>query len=213
MDWSEFLSDVRNDLRDTGVSPRWSDDLLYLYAKDGIRTYSLWFPKRTDRAAIARQGESYPLPADYIETIYVECPKDTYLEERRVRPGTRLNSSSIVTSYFIQGGSVYLNSPTDEGILLTYHAAHPVPATKDDSEFLFTLPVTDTELIRTFVKARAYGQMRNRQAALDRFKPTGKRDDNPLEPEVEDLMQSFYDGIAERIPGGVVVLYRMGRMR
>ena len=63
------------------------------------------------------------------------------------------------------------------------------------------------------MKARAYGQMRNRQAALDRFKPTGKRDDNPLEPEVEDLMQAFYDGIAERIPGGIVVLYRMGRMR
>ena len=213
MNWSEFLSDVRNDLRDTGATPRWSDDLLYLYTKDGVRTYSLWFPKRADRVSIARSGECYPLPADYIETIFVECPADTYLEERRVRPGTRLHSSTVPTSYFIQGGSVYLNSPTDGDILLTYHAAHPIPAAKDDSEFVFTIPDTDIELIRTFVKAKAYGQMRNRQAALDRFKPTGKRDDNPLEPEVEDLMQAFYDGIAERLPGGLVVLYRMGRMR
>ena len=213
MNWSEFLSDVRNDLRDTGATPRWSDDLLYLYTKDGIRTYSLWFPKRVDRVAVARQGESYPLPADYIETIYVECPADTYLEERRVRPGTRIHSSSIISSYFIQGGSVYLNSPTDEGILLTYHASHPVPSAATDSAFLLTVPDTDVELIRIFVKARCYGQMRNRQSALDRFKPTGKRDDNPLEPEVEDLMAEFYRGIAERIPGGVVILYRMGRMK
>ncbi len=56
MNWGEFLSDVRNDLRDTAVSPRWSDDLLYLYAKDGIRGYSLWFPKRVDRVVIARQS-------------------------------------------------------------------------------------------------------------------------------------------------------------
>ena len=213
MNWGAFLSDVRSDLQDTGANPRWSDDLLYLYAKDGIRSYSLWFPKRADRVRISRQGECYPLPADYIETIYVECPAETYLEERRVRPGTRLNSSSTVTSYFIQGGSVYLNSPTGEDILLTYHAAHPVPAGKDDLPFEITVPDTDIELLRLFVKAKAYGQMRDRQAALDRFKPTGKRDDNPLEPEVEDLMGAYYRGIAERIPGGVIVLYRMGRMK
>jgi hypothetical protein len=60
-----------------------------------------------------------------------------------------------------------------------------------------------------YVKAKVYEQMRSRQASLDRFKlGNGARDDNPLTPEVDDLMKVYHEKIAERIPGGNIELYR-----
>jgi hypothetical protein len=46
--WAQFLAELRVELNDvpaTGGAPRYSDDLLYLYARDGIRDYSQFFPK------------------------------------------------------------------------------------------------------------------------------------------------------------------------
>jgi hypothetical protein len=210
--WAELLSDARNDLMDTGATPRWSNEVLYLYTKDGIRDYSLWFPKRIDRLEVFPSGDAYPLPVNYIQDIHVECPKDKYLERREVRPGSRRPTRTSVTSYYLQGGSLYLNSPLpDTPIYLTYFATHPVPASKDDDDFVLTVPDADIELLRLFLRAKTYGQMRGKQAALDRFKPAGKRDDNPLEPETDDLWAMYYRRIAERISGGVINLYRLGR--
>ena len=53
MTWSELLADIRADLQDTGTTPRWSDKTLYVYAKDAMRDYSIWFPQRDDALEIA----------------------------------------------------------------------------------------------------------------------------------------------------------------
>ncbi len=50
----------------------------------------------------------------------------------------------------------------------------------------------DEELIRLYVKAKATEQIRTQQSSLDRFKPgNGGRDDNPMNPEVRDLMHGL----------------------
>jgi hypothetical protein len=75
-----------------------------------------------------------------------------------------------------------------------------------------TVPDADLELIRLYVKAKVYAQMRSRQASLDRFKVgSGVRDDNPLHPEVEDVWADYNKAIITRQTGGVILLYRLRR--
>ena len=76
--------------------------------------------------------------------------------------------------------------------------------------FVFEVPDADLELIRLYVKAKVYEQMRSKQAALDRFKlGSGSREDNPIAPEVEDLMKIYHEKIMERIPGGDIELFQV----
>jgi hypothetical protein len=212
--WADLLKDLRTDLQDEAANPRWSDRLLYLYAKDGIRDYSVWFPKRVDNLALTVKNGAFPLPADYIEDIHVECPAGFFLSSMQVRPNThRLpGTSKFANYYYIQGGNLYLGSPTSDDLALTYLASHAVPASETDATFELTIPDADLELVRLYVKAKVYSQMRSRQASLDRFKVgSGKRDDNPLAPEVDDVWADYNKAIISRTNGGVILLYRLRR--
>ncbi len=211
--WGTLLADIRADLQDTNTAnPRWPDDTLYVFAKDAIRDYSVWFPRRLDRVVLTPVDGIYPLPLDLIEDIQVECPLDTLLERRLDRPGVKYRKNSLF--YTIQGGNLYLKgSPLGDTLYLTYLASHPVPASKDDTVFVVTIPDADIELVRLYVKAKVIEQMRQRQAGLDRFKPVGDRQDNPLTPEATHLWGEYYGKIAQRIPGGVISLYRAGRLK
>lgn len=211
--WAELLADIRVDVKDTGDTPKFSDALIYVYVKDAIRDYSIWFPQRLDHVALVLASSKCALPSNYIQEIYVECPAGTYLEKRPERPGVRFPTQFRNYYYYIQGGSLYLSSPTDETVYLTYLASHDVPASVDDNSCVLTIPDADIELIRLYAKAQMYGQLRAKQAELDRFKPKGTRDDNPVTPEVGDLMAVYHAKIAERVRGGNILLYRKGRVR
>jgi hypothetical protein len=213
--WANLLADIRTDLKDTNATPRWSDATLFLYVKDAIRTYSLYFPLRMDQAVLVAANGAYPLPADFISDVAVECPENVFLERRLSRPGRRYPTQYRPLFYWIAGSRLYINgSPNGDDVLLTYNARHPLPANSEDAAFELTLPELDEELIRIYVKAKANEQVRGQQSNLDRFKPgTGDRTDNPLAPEVADLMQDFYAKIAERTTGGTINLYRPGRSR
>ena len=67
--WAELLNDLRFDLRDTATSKRWGDELLYLYAKDAIRDYSIYFPMRVHRTALTVTDSYAPLPSDVIDVV------------------------------------------------------------------------------------------------------------------------------------------------
>lgn len=203
--WRSLLADIRADLQDTSEMPRWATPLLLTYTKDAIRDYSLWFPLRVDRVELVPIVGRYPLPGNYIEDIQVECPLDVLLEKRRDRPGSRYSFNSMY--YSVQGGNLYI-AGCPPHVYLTYFATHPVPASEQDIDFQLTVPDSDVELIRLYVKAKIQALVRGRQANLDRFKATGTRDDNPLVAETENLMDEYYRKVAERIPGGVVALYR-----
>lgn len=207
MKWSEFLDEMRVDIQDTGPTPRVTDKALWMYAKDAVRDYSSWFPLRIDREGIPVSNGAFPLPLRFIEEIHVEAPLDTHLRRHTPQPGSKYNAPSSAECYAIQGRGLYVPGPTPGTVYLTYHATHPVPTSESDAEFEFTVPDGDIELIRLYVKARAFGMMRTRQATLDRFKPVGARDDNPLQPETENFMSEYHRGIAQRIRGGVITLY------
>lgn len=214
MTWQELLADIRADLQDTSeTNPRWSDETLYRYTRAAVRDYSVWFPMRLDKQALVLTDGAYPLPADFIEDIHIECPEGSFLEKRQERPGVQYGAGSSVLYYYISGGKVYLNASTANDVLLTYHACHGLPTSETNLEFVFDIPIVDTELIVLYVMGKAYEQMRSRQSALDRFSlGGGDRTDNPVRVEVADFMAAYHEKIAERISGGVINLYRPGRM-
>jgi hypothetical protein len=216
--WQQLLADIREDLKDTAAQKRWSDAALFVWAKDAVRDYSLYFPLYQARVELAASEGSYPLPPDYLGGEVVECPAYRFLERISGRPGNSYIylSTGLPTAYFIIGGRLYLHGVPQPGdtLLISYDAVHPVPATADDSAFQMTVPMLDEELLRLYVKAKATEQYRTSQAALDRFKlGSGDRQDNPMAPEVGDLMQEYHRKIAERFAGGVIQLYRPGRPR
>jgi len=207
--WADFLSELRADLQDTSSVKRWSDQTLYLYTKDAIRDYSTWFPKRVDQYAMTLVNGACALPLNFIGAIHVEAPQGTFLQPRREIPGSKLRTGKY---YFIEGGNLYLGDPALADPLLTYLASREVPASETDDTFVMEVSDADLELIRLYAKGKAYEQLRSKQASLDRFKlGSGGRDDNPVAPEVEDLMAVYHGKIAERIPGGNIELYRTGR--
>jgi hypothetical protein len=221
MNWGQMKSTLRNDLKDTGTTPRWSDEELYTFFLDAVRDYSLWFPYVPDRSQLSGTGTGpYTLPSDFVSVLFVEVPEHRFLEERAPRPGVRYPSQSGKPFYwYLLGGGLYLDvTPLDtDEVLLTYNAMHGTPADVNDESFTLTVPNVDLELPRLYVQAKVYGQMRQRQSALDRFKTRvgagNTREDNPLGPEVESIMDEYYMKIAERIPGRTVRLSRPGRMR
>ncbi len=212
-DWATFLADIRIDLKDAGTTQRFSNDALYLWAKDAIRDYSMHFPKRVDRLALTASGGAFALPADFYQDVEVEYPLNTFLERRLQRPGQSYSEGSTPVSYYISGGKLYLDSTPPTGcIYLTYDAVHASPASPDDNTFNLTIPIADEELIRLYVKAKASEQLRTQQANLDRFKlGNGDRQDNPLLPEVNTLMVEYRTKLAERYPGKAIKFWKPKR--
>lgn len=214
--WGDLKAEIRVDLKDPNAS-KWSDASLYVWVKDAIRDYSTYFPLRKDRVELTVSPTSdvtYPLPADYVDMIYVESPEDTYLEQREPRPGARYASTPQPYNYVIDGGSLILSGPPQDGdqVLLTYHSVHALPTAVDEDADVLTVPDSDVELLRLYVYAKAHNQLRGNQARLDRFKETGRRDDNPIEEEVVFPMMDYHRKLSERFRGGVVRLYRPGRV-
>jgi hypothetical protein len=212
---------LREDLQDTGTTPRWSDTKLFTFWLDAVRDYSMWFPYVPDRVSPTGTGAGpYTLPTDFVSVIFVEVPSGRFLEERSPRPGVRYpNQSGRPFYWYLQGGSLYLDTAPLEAdeIWLTYDAVHVTPDDVNDDTSILSIPDRDLELPRLYVQAKVYGQMRSKQSSLDRFKTKvsagNTREDNPLGPEVNMLMDEYYTKISERIPGGVIRLSRPGRMR
>ncbi len=208
--WATFLASVRAELSDvSATTPKWSDDLLYLWAVDAIRDYSQYFPQTLDKVELTLTGTSYPIPANYLRAVFVEAPESRFLNTRKNRPGRRYYENvGSPTHYYIDGTALRINGTVNE-LLLTYHAIHGIPSTVGDDTFELTVPDRDMELIRLYVRAKAHEQMRAMQSAQDRYKlGSGTRDDNPLLPEVEKLMEVYDKKIAERHEGGAIMLQR-----
>lgn len=215
--WLALRTDIRTDLEDTGTTKKWTDEVLYVYTKDAVRDYSMFFPLKCIREVLVLNTPktAFVVPSDYMGGAIVECPLDRFLEERFATSGNTYNSVRPATTFAIVGGLLYINGdPLTSSVYLSYDARHPVPANAADDAYAMTIPTDDEELIRIYVKAKIYGQTRTLASSLDRFKlGTGARDDNPLRPEVSNLMDEYHAKINERFTGGVIKLYRPGRYR
>lgn len=216
MTWATFLAELRTELADpTSVNPRYTDDLLYIYARDGIRDYSQFFPRTVhQQKLVSMEGNvrGYVLPEDVLGIEDVQCPLDTHLQLRQERPGSQVSVTKRLLFYYIIGENLFLNyDPRSEGdgVYLSYYALHPVPTGKADATFSITVPNADLELIKLFVMGKVQIKVRNDQSRLDRFKITsGPRDDNPMLVESVDFMERYHEGITRRMRGGRVQLYR-----
>jgi hypothetical protein len=214
--WSSIFSDLRTDLSDTTVKPRWSNDLLLLFAKDAVRIYSINLPRLVYRQEISAQSGSFSLPAGTISIVSVETTEGVYLSRFEPKPGRKVRAPGVANAYFADGSKIYLNVAPSDGdkLLLTYRAYYSTPTSttppQQGQEPDSGIPPEDEELIRLYVKAKISEQMRLGQSSLDRFKPAGSRDDNPLLPEHNELMAEFHTRIAQRL-GGVIQLNRRGR--
>jgi hypothetical protein len=214
--WASFLAELRIELDDTGATPRWTDNILYTFTRDGIWDYSQYFPMRVDHAellSVVGNDKKFTLPASFLDDILVECPSGNYLEVRRERPGVKLSTSNSPLFYFVDAGCLYLDaSPSGAAVLLSYYGAHGIPAAATDTTFALTIPTSDLEVLKLYVQARVNVVIRNRQSLLDRFDPgTGSRTDNPVRPETTDFFHRYNEAIAVRLRPQAIRLYRPRR--
>ena len=214
--WAAFLAEIRIELDDTSASPRWTDAFLYIVTRDGIRDYSLYFPRRFDHVLLTAEigdAQKFALPATYIDDILVECPSGNYLDVRRERPGVRLTASNSPLFYFTDAGYLYLDvTPGGSAVLLSYYGAHGTPTSATDTTFAFTIPASDMEVLKLYVQAQVNTTIRNRQSLLDRFKAgSGSREDNPVREETIDFFARYNEAIAKRLRPAAVRLYRPRR--
>lgn len=214
--WAELRAAIREDIEDTASSPRYSDGLLYTYLKDAIRDYSTWFPLRMDAVTLSGSGSGpYTVPSDLVDILFIECPANRFLENRKAAPGARYPKTTGRPFFFyVDGASIYLDgSPlAGEIVLITYEAIHDLPTSESDGTFDITVPERDEELLRLYVKAKVFERIRTKAARLDRFRDDD-RDDNPITPEVDNIKELYWAMIAERYQGGTIMLHRQGRTR
>lgn len=218
MKWDEFVSAIRTDMNDNNAaSPKYGNALLYGYFRSAIYDVSMYFPRRFDHVALAvdpADPKKFALPPDFIEEIVVECPEDTFLSERRARPGVKRTPAHHPLFYEVSGNHLYLDAePGGSEVLLTYNGVHGLPASPEDVTFVLTNPDRDIELLSLYVKALINQRERTKQASLDRFKlGSGDRQDNPIAPEVTDYFAEYREKIADR-SGGTVFLQRTRKYR
>lgn len=213
--WGELLANLRADLKDPqSEKPKWTNETLWVFTMDAIRDYSMDLPKDVYRYQLTASNGCWTVPANFLNEKTIELEAGYYLEKAVERPGARIRSSYTATTYRIIGGKIYTEpSPTDGATcLLTYYAIHDGPADPSDTEAVISVPVHDEELIRLYAKAKAIEQFRTSQSNLDKFKPSGERDDNPLYKEHEFLMSEYRRKLADR-SGGIVLLYKVGRIK
>ena len=218
MNWGQFLTELRSELKDDGTTQKFSDDLLYVFLRDGIWALSEWLPRDIGRVTLTAEEtdpKKFALPTDFIEEYLVECPLDNALTFRYVRPGVRRATSVRPLFYWTNAGFLFLDAdPGENTVLISYYGVHGIPPDASDTNFDLTVPMRDIELLKLYILGRVFQRERSRQAMLDRFKlGTGDRQDNPIEPEVVDYMEQFQEKLAERIGGKAVFLTRERRRK
>jgi hypothetical protein len=218
MNWGAFLDELRIELNDAGATPKFSDDLLYTFFRDGAWALSEWLPRdfgRVELVAEETDAKKFALPADFIEEYIVESPLDNALTFKFMRPGVRRASSARPLFYWTNAGYLFLDAdPGDNAVLISYYGVHGIPANAADLEFELTIPYRDVELLKLYILGRTFQRERSRQAMLDRFKlGSSDRQDNPVTPEVNEFLKQFNEKLNDRTGGKAVFLSRTRRRK
>src|SRR5512136_1870795 len=94
--WTSFLAELRLELGDTSGTPRYSNELLREFTRDGILDYSQFFPRYVlEEKLVVADGQTrqFCLPLEVMGVDDVQCPLDTHLQPRSERPGLRVSIS------------------------------------------------------------------------------------------------------------------------
>lgn len=206
--WATLRQNIRLQLDDTGDTPKWTDAELLLYVKRAVQAYSQYFPMDATATPTGSDGDytvedtwdidrvSHTTDADYEE----------FLEELDRLPGQAMH-------YYLEGWwredttlSVY--PTTLEDVKIYYTSCHTLP-TQDSS--VLTVPIDDEGLLEVFVLRKCHDRYVGKTGLLDRWKESGKRDDNPILMSVINWQRQWEHGIAQRLSRRRLRMYKKGR--
>lgn len=231
MNWSTLRDDfIRVELKDTGGSEKWSDAELLAWAQMGMRDISKQMPITKQLALTPTSGtRSYVLTmTDRTGPILlVEHPDGIFLEKMNYKPGTSTwypHAPAYLLKGYMEVGdgwwemrvgdddTLFLTQDpdTEYDITVHYSAQRNIPTLDASAIDLWD---NDLEILEAFVCWRAYLRVGGQDASLSRWsEKSGKRDDNPLNPQARAWKQRYEDLLADREPLPFIRLYRRGRM-
>ena len=203
---SELRDKARNFVKDTGdgvsVPQKVTDAELNDYAVYAIADYSTHFPRSLVQTNATPISLPITPPTDMIpgeDAVQMVEISSKFWTEVTLAEGSALPSSGDY--WYWRGGSIYLSSTPDVPVYVHYAGLHDLPAQDAD---VITVPAADLELIVVYMAAKFHQKMGTIAAKLDRFKESGKRNDNPLVTMHDLLMQDYMDKVADRMPRGTI---------
>lgn len=217
--WGDLLSNLRLDMGEKADSPRLSEEQAFIYLEFALRDYSGWNPlTRTALLDLDEEGRA-PLPDDCLRVVEVRDPVSKHAIQSawgvQNPPRLWVPSRPPDIRWWQEGNTICLSTWSDlpSGISVLYDAQHPAPSSADDLDFQFTFPDIDEEAILLYIRGKFMSTQRGKTAQLDRYKSRmqagNTRVDNPIAPEVDDLMQSYLAKMIERYGApGAVLLHR-----
>lgn len=218
LQWGQFRDNIRMDTRDTGATPRLSDELAFLYLCYAVQEYSYWNPRHADVLVTLDNTKSFAVPEDFIGEISLEVPLGRYLNHLQPTDGNRYVSLAgypiaegiYPKAYHVDMGKVFLSQPFTGQARLTYRATHLLPANKDDIHFEFGFPAEDERILNLGIRGYNVEAIRSKQANLDRFAADpGNRKNNPMAAESGLLLQEFRTQLQLKYsPRGSITLSR-----
>lgn len=224
--WGDFRDGLREDIRESADSPRLTDALMYLYFKHAMADYSLYNPRLLTVNLPFNDSDNSPLPSDFISVDEFHIPQGRTLEELAFKPGRRYKALPMAplqvpyrpTYFWILGGLLWINKPTNEVGYLVYNSMHEIPHDETDINCVLSFPDVDEATIGLYIKGRNATAVRTRQANLDRYKDKNSagntRLDNPMGQESNELMDEYRQMMNRRYSAkGGINLYRPGRGR
>jgi hypothetical protein len=199
----EMRTKARNFIKDTSGTPKVSDEELTDYLHYALNDYSTHFPLRKV-LDVDPPTATIDAPADVVpgenSVEFVEV-SNTLWSRWKVEEGSSLPTTGKY--WYWRGGSIAFPSTPTSAVSVWYLGLHPFPATDDDE---FTIPLADQEMLVVYSAALFHEKVGTVAAKLDRFRESGKRDDNPLVLMHEVLFARYDKLVASRLPTGTIRL-------
>jgi hypothetical protein len=198
----ELIARVRGSLRDSNAaSYNWTESELLAYLEAALADLSVWFPREEETVLALEPGRQvYPLPAGALAVLRVETAEGVVLPPRGAKPKRAWQWSG----YEVRPGAIYVRAP-GSSVVVHYTATHPLPTSGSDT---LSVAERDYELVELYMVARALSRDSAADARLSRWKESGKRDDNPVKPEWQRLMERYERMVAQRRPVVVGQVWR-----
>jgi hypothetical protein len=192
---AELRTKARSFIKDTGdgvtVPQKVEDDELNDYAVYAIADYSTHFPRALVQTNATPVTVPLDPPTDMIpseDAVQLVEISSSFWTEVTLREGSSLPATG--NYWYWRGEQIYLSSTPDVPVYVHYDGLHLLP-TQD-----------------TYMAAKFHQKMGTVAAKLDRFRESGKRNDNPLVTMHDLLMQDYLDKIADRMHRGTVRIRR-----
>lgn len=197
MDAADLLASLRLRLDDVPAvddDPRWSDDELMLYLRDAVKVYSRDFPRERRQQFVADGTSSeFDLPVDLIDDFVTAVFQEGSRGQQRV--ANIFLRGRLARFWQTQAGKLMFSWTPAAGtaFVVVYDALHELPEMGD-----MTVPSEDEDLIFTYAMMLAWKRVGGNDAALSRWKESGKRDDSPLIPQYVFLRREYEELVRQR---------------